>query len=86
MRTCRIVAVRNRNGLDFAWVWRSEDGKRRSSGRFGFFHDCLVDAYAHGFKACMNQPAGANAPSHYALPPKSIDALRAPYARLFLQK
>jgi hypothetical protein len=86
MQTCRIVAVHDRRGLDFAWEWRSEDGERCSSGRFGLFHDCLMDAYEHGFKVRMDLPTGANAPSHYALPPRSSDGFRAPYATLFRQK
>ena len=72
MRTCRLVAVHGLNGVDFAWEWRSERGSRRSSRRFGLFHDCMDDARSHGYEVVMDRPTGPNAPAQYALPPREL--------------
>jgi hypothetical protein len=70
MRSCRLVAVRNVEGREFMWEWRSTVGERRSARRFALFHDCLEDARGRGFYVVLERPTGEMAPHRYSLAPQ----------------
>jgi len=53
MYAWQIVPVESKNEVGYAWQWKREDGKgktsRVSDGVYDYYYDCVMDAKKHGY-------------------------------------
>jgi hypothetical protein len=73
MGTAVIYPIGSSGTADFKWKWRCEADNASSKTSFAFYHDCLSDAIAHGYRVEMMVATGDSAPGG---PDFSVDAGR----------